>query len=394
MFVIYLGKEYLRWSMATHSRQRKLGDKRRAIGLFCWLYIFSVVPLVLFVPNGVKHVARAKPHLQAQEEDKEVSAAELERLKAELELAQARAAAAEAKAALAAAKADGPSGPGPSGPGGGGGVPVAAAPGAVEVTTVLEPEVVGTSGSPTGSIDFTAYSEAELRPAKLLYGPEGAPLFEVLDKMEDVKELGTTSLDAVLRAWFMSLYQFSAASQAGELPPDAPEDFKRNVKEVGGALKPDEIASFLMDRDQGGDWRPCVRGLAQTEFAKIMDDSLSWNVIFSNDVVTASNISMPEGRARVINFLASESFKEAGSWSDSEANAAERLIEKDPRLQRVFSRMNSVKNSIGENIRSASLAPILAIVFFIAAICFFCNGLSISSPQNLPTDLPLMGLEK
>lgn len=387
-------KEYLRWSMATHSRQRKLGDKRRAIGLFCWLYIFSVVPLVLFVPNGVKHVARAKPHLQAQEEDKEVSAAELERLKAELELAQARAAAAEAKAALAAAKADGPSGPGPSGPGGGGGVPVAAAPGAVEVTTVLEPEVVGTSGSPTGSIDFTAYSEAELRPAKLLYGPEGAPLFEVLDKMEDVKELGTTSLDAVLRAWFMSLYQFSAASQAGELPPDAPEDFKRNVKEVGGALKPDEIASFLMDRDQGGDWRPCVRGLAQTEFAKIMDDSLSWNVIFSNDVVTASNISMPEGRARVINFLASESFKEAGSWSDSEANAAERLIEKDPRLQRVFSRMNSVKNSIGENIRSASLAPILAIVFFIAAICFFCNGLSISSPQNLPTDLPLMGLEK
>lgn len=387
-------KEYLRWSMATHSRQRKLGDKRRAIGLFCWLYIFSVVPLVLFVPNGVKHVARAKPHLQAQEEDKEVSAAELERLKAELELAQARAAAAEAKAALAAAKADGPSGPGPSGPGGGGGVPVAAAPGAVEVTTVLEPEVVGISGSPTGSIDFTAYSEAELRPAKLLYGPEGAPLFEVLDKMEDVKELGTTSLDAVLRAWFMSLYQFSAASQAGELPPDAPEDFKRNVKEVGGALKPDEIASFLTDRDQGGDWRPCVRGLAQTEFAKIMDDSLSWNVIFSNDVVTASNISMPEGRARVINFLASESFKEAGSWSDSEANAAERLIEKDPRLQRVFSRMNSVKNSIGENIRSASLAPILAIVLFIAAICFFCNGLSISSPQNLPTDLPLMGLEK
>ena len=61
----------------------------------------------------------------------------------------------------------------------------------------------------------------------------------------------------------------------------------------------------------------------------------------------------------------------------------------------VFSHaMNSVKNSIGENIRSASLAPILAIVFSIAAICLFCNGLSISSPQNLPTDLPLMGLEK
>lgn len=54
--------------------------------------------------------------------------------------------------------------------------------------------------------------------------------------MEDVKELESTTLDAVLRAWFMSLYQFSAANQAGELPPDAPEDFKRNVKEVGHSL--------------------------------------------------------------------------------------------------------------------------------------------------------------
>lgn len=149
-----------------------------------------------------------------------------------------------------------------------------------------------------------------------------------------------------------------------------------------------------MDRDKGGDWRPCLRNLAQTDFAKIMDDSLSWNVIFSNDVVTASNVTVPEGRARVVNFLASESFKEAGSWSDAEADAAERLIEKDPRLQRVFSRMNTVKNSIGENIRSASLAPILAIVFFVAALCFFCNGLSLNSQQELPQDLPLMGLEK
>lgn len=91
----------------------------------------------------------------------------------------------------------------------------------------LEPEVLDQA------IDFSVYSEDELRPAKLLYGSEGAPLFEVLDKMEDVKEMGSTSLDAVLRAWFMSLYQFSAASQAGDLPPDSPEDFRRNVQEVG-----------------------------------------------------------------------------------------------------------------------------------------------------------------
>ena len=104
----------------------------------------------------------------------------------------------------------------------------------------------------------------------------------------------------------------------------------------GGALKPEEIASFLMDREKGGDWRPCLRALAQTQFAKIMDDSLSWNVIFTNDVQAAANITMPDGRKRVIDFLASDSFKEAGSWSEKEADAAERLIERDPRLQRVF----------------------------------------------------------
>ena len=339
--------------------------------------MITVVPLALFVPHGAKHIVRSNLQLHAQEDKGEVSAAEVEKLKAELELAQARAAAAEAKAALAAAKAARESGI------------EQVAPGVAMDVAPLEPEVLDQA------IDFSVYSEDELRPAKLLYGSEGAPLFEVLDKMEDVKEMGSTSLDAVLRAWFMSLYQFSAASQAGDLPPDSPEDFRRNVQEVGGALKPEEIASFLMDREKGGDWRPCLRALAQTQFAKIMDDSLSWNVIFTNDVQAAANMTMPDGRKRVIDFLASDSFKEAGSWSEKETDAAERLIERDPRLQRVFSRMNNVKNSIGENIRSASLPPILAIVFFIAALCFFCNGLSLSSPQqDLPTDLPLMGLEK
>ena len=96
----------------------------------------------------------------------------------------------------------------------------------IDVGAVLEPEVVG-------EVDLSSYSENERRPAKLFYGPEGAALFEVLDKMEDVKELDTTSLDRTLRSWFMSLYQFSAASQAGDPPLDAPEDVRRNVKEVG-----------------------------------------------------------------------------------------------------------------------------------------------------------------
>ena len=147
-----------------------------------------------------------------------------------------------------------------------------------------------------------------------------------------------------------------------------------------------------MDREKGGDWRPCMRALASTDFAKIMDDSLSWGVIFTNDVQQAANVTMEEGRRVIIDFLAAEAFKQAGSWSDAEADAAERLIQRDARLQRVFSRMNSVKNSIGENIRSASLGPILALVFFVAALCFFCNGVSLTD-QNVQ-DLPLMGLEK
>ena len=63
----------------------------------------------------------------------------------------------------------------------------------------------------------------------------------------------------------------------------------------GSALKPDDIASFLMDRDKGGDWRPCLRALATTDFAKIMDDSLSWGVIFTQDVQRAANVTMEEG---------------------------------------------------------------------------------------------------
>ena len=96
----------------------------------------------------------------------------------------------------------------------------------------VEVEVLEADAFEAQEADFSSYSELELRPAQLFYGPEGRKAFEVLEKMEEVKELDSTSLDAVLRAWFMSLYQFSAASQA-DLPPDAPEDFKRNVNEVG-----------------------------------------------------------------------------------------------------------------------------------------------------------------
>ena len=161
----------------------------------------------------------------------------------------------------------------------------------------------------------------------------------------------------------------------------------------------DAIASVLLDREKGGDWRPSVKKLSQTRFAKIMDDSLNWEVIFPSEVVTATNVSLPEGRGRVINFLGSDAFKAAGSWSNEEANAAERLIAKDPRLSRVFSRINSVKNSLADNIRSASFLPILALVFFVLFAVCLCNGINADPSFNgLPGQaeldkLPLVGLK-
>ena len=53
------------------------------ISCFDMLWIVVTVFWKSAKAKQLKHVARAKPHLQAQEQDKEVSAAELEKLKAE-----------------------------------------------------------------------------------------------------------------------------------------------------------------------------------------------------------------------------------------------------------------------------------------------------------------------
>ena len=84
-------------------------------------------------------------------------------------------------------------------------------------------------------MSFSAYAEDERRPAQFLFGPEGRPLFELLDGMESVPEGDSTSLDAILRAWFLSLYQFSA--RAGDVPEGAPADIRENIREVGRRSK-------------------------------------------------------------------------------------------------------------------------------------------------------------
>ena len=86
------------------------------------------------------------------------------------------------------------------------------------------------------TFDPEDYSETEQRPARLLYGPEGEAFFDLLDRLENIPDAGTTVLDEVLRGWFLAVYQLSAASAASGsaiLPEDVPESIRSNVAELG-----------------------------------------------------------------------------------------------------------------------------------------------------------------
>jgi len=363
----------------------------------CWLMLYVLAPAVLFVPRvGVplQKLPNLTPiWLHAQDPDAaEPASAEIEKLKAELELAQARAAAAEAKAALAAAQTQ-------TEPQAAASVAVPSSPTLEGGDLALEPEVL------EPELDLSAYSESERRPAQFLFGREGSNLFDLLDQLENIPDAGTTVLDEVLRAWFMAVYQLSAASGSAILPDTVPETVKTDIKELGGAVDPDVLATLLLEKDKGGDWRPFMKGLGKIRLSNIMANMVNWTTVFPDPVNERTGLSTLDSKARVIDFLASEALRESGTWSNSEADAAERLISQDPKLARVFSRIDGVKQSIAENIRRASIAPIVGLIFLIAAVAFFCNGLLSGSgggggDGNLVPDqsqlqgLPLVGLEK
>jgi len=113
---------------------------------------------------------------------------------------------------------------------------------------------------------------------------------------------------------------------------------------------------------------------------------------------------MLDSKSRVVDFLASDSFKDCGSWSDAEIIAAENLISSDPKLVKIFDRIEKVKSSIAENVRKQSIIPIVGLVLLVAAVLFFCNGINLGTggdgDSNLIPDqsqlqgLPLVGLEK
>ncbi|CAE7939463.1 Serine carboxypeptidase 1 [Symbiodinium microadriaticum] len=365
---------------------------RRTLGvLACWLAMYLLPATVLFVP-GVRVMPQSLTlgtaiRLNAQDADAEPSSAEIQKLKAELELAQARAAAAEAKAALAAAQTQS------SAP-----ITEPSEASVGSVATVLEPEVVESSFS------LSDYSQTEQRPAQFLFGEKGAAFFDLLDRLENIPDAGTTVLDEVLRGWFLAIYQLSAVSGSAILPENVPDGVRSNVAELGAAMDADVLATLLLDTDKGGDWRPCLQRLRSARLSDIMSDALNWTTIFPDRLNALTELSMPDSKSRVIDFLSSDSFKDCGSWSDAEVIAAENLISSDPKLAKIFDRIEKVKSSIAENVRKQSIIPIVGLVLLVAAVAFFCNGINLGSgadgDSNLIPDqsqlqgLPLVGLEK
>ena len=164
------------------------------------------------------------------------------------------------------------------------------------------------------------------------------------------------------------------------------------------------LATLLLDSDKGGDWRPCFERLRNVRLSAIMSDALNWTTLFPDRLTELTGISTLDSKARVVDFLASNAFKESGSWSNAELYAAEKLIAGDPKLARVFDRIENVKNSIAENMRKAGITPIIGLVFLVAAVVFLCNGVNLSMnpggdgslipDQSQLKDLPLVGLEK
>eukprot|EP00931_Biecheleriopsis_adriatica_P100586 TRINITY_DN75870_c0_g1_i1.p1 TRINITY_DN75870_c0_g1~~TRINITY_DN75870_c0_g1_i1.p1 ORF type:complete len:417 (-),score=93.71 TRINITY_DN75870_c0_g1_i1:12-1241(-) len=384
---------------STFDGRQQSRNQRRAAGsktlgmLACWLFLYATPALLLFTPGlGVQPVLYPRTSLprtagMASDESSadESSDAKLQRLKAEVEVAEARAAVAQAKAALAAAQA-----------------------GESRVDEVSSPPAT-VSEAPSVAVpvlDLASFSEDERRPAAFFFDREGAELFDLFERLENVEIMGmanVTQLDAVLRGWFMSIYQFTVASM-GDLPPDAPEDVRRNIKDLGGSLDADAIASALAPRGSGSDWRPFVKGLGENpRFADIMEDALQFQILFPEPITRATGLSLDECKARVLNFFRGSSFKEAGSWTDAELQAAERLVANNPKLQKVLGRFESVRESLSETIKTAAGAPLVALGFLLLSIAFCCfgmgqdpnlNGGAGSMPQADTQNLPLFKLEK
>ncbi|CAE8634214.1 unnamed protein product [Polarella glacialis] len=179
------------------------------------------------------------------------------------------------------------------------------------------------------------------------------------------------------------LYQFATASRGAELQ-SAPEEVKRSVMELGGALSADAIAGALAPRRvqdgrvSGGDMRPLLKALGSVRrLAEIVDDALQWETVFTPFVQESTGISLVDGKARILTFLRSSAFREAGDWTDAELQDAELLVASDPRLQKVFDRMEVVRASLSDYFSKAAGFPILALVLLVAAIAFLCLGVKL-----------------
>jgi len=336
---------------------------------------------------------------EAQAEVEKTQAA-LAKAQAEAELAEAKAAVARAKAELAAAK---------SGEFRARDVDMLA--GTVEVPRLAsEPsEKLANEQGVQGSTEVLAATDTFPEDAPRIFRlPESARLFSLLARFEDTMIIGNlTALDMLLEAGLAGLFQFAAAGKAaesGELK-DLSQDERRDMEAVGKAINPDTIATAIAPRfvenqgEKGGDLRPLARELGQVQrLSEIVERVTNWDQVMPDALERATGVSREEVKAVALAFLRSPALQEAGSWTETELNAAEEFVQRDERLRRVFARMDKVRNGVSESFGQFTWLPLVLLVLVLGTCwCLFCGGgpdVSNGPPQDGLRDLPLFKLEK
>lgn len=358
--------------------------------------------------------------------------AKMARARAELELAEARAAAGRAQADLAEAKTATPPPGAPSEEPWLADVRLEAQPRprrlvergrqaaeeniaeAIDVEAEVAsaaPPVIDADTVDVDDFDLSAFTGAEARPARLLKSREGASFFEVLSRLEEVTIMGNnTVLDAVLQAGIAGIWQFSAVSRAPPAegnPAGMQNGLARDVQEVGAQVTAEDWATALASAFQedgsakSGDWRPLVRSLCKVQrLPDIVEAAVKWEQLYPDAVERTTGTPRGEFKDAAIAFLRTAVPADPGTWSPEEMSAAERMVDQDPRLRKIFARADAVRVNAAEAITGAfGLVP-LALLGAVLAACFFCltsgggggDGGGVPPP---PTDgLPLVGLVK
>lgn len=397
------------------GRRRRSTGIVRIIGLSSWLLCLSVITslcgrtrvFVTWHPTHCHNVFRKGVALNAiNGVDPEETAA---KARAEAELAEARAAVARAKAELAetqalqAAKAVEQISAG--------------TPFAETLADDADDNVSPPPSTPDTTyvpVDLNRFTGNEARPARLLFSPEGAALFDMLQRLDNTPIIiaNRTALDSVLQAAMASLWQFAQAGSAakqGQLY-GASDDLRRGIEQLGDAVKPETLATALAPRisedgvQQGGDWRPLLKSMTNVQqLPEIVEKSVVWEIVFPDAMERATGFQREDLKSRVLAFLPRLQREQPGDWSEAELRAAERLVQSDIGLQRVFARIEVMRTETSNSFTDLWFVPVILLLLLLAiSWCFFSalvggvGGGTSDAPLN-PEDvqgLPLLKLNK